>query len=106
MRIVVAVIGLVFMVSCPVGAFVRRCLAALVDLTADENCRAQLVAEGLVPSLVALCSRSRDNTLLACAAACSIRYAVTLPSVTSPNANTQNVAKLRNVARTVAILKT
>ena len=61
---------LVFMVSCPVGAFVRRCLAALVDLTADENCRAQLVAEGLVPSLVALCSRSRDNTLLACAAGC------------------------------------
>ena len=70
------------MVSCPVATFARRCLTALVDLTAEESCRAQLVAEGLVPSLVALCARSRDNALLACAAGCFSNLALDLASAT------------------------
>ena len=36
---------LVFMVSCPVADFVARALSALVELSAQASCRAQLVAE-------------------------------------------------------------
>ena len=56
---------LVFMVSCPVADFVARALSALVELSAQASCRAQLVAEGLVPSLVGLCGRSHDSVQLA-----------------------------------------
>ena len=61
---------LVFMVSCPVTDFVARALSALVEISAQSSCRAQLVAEGLVPSLVGLCGRSQDSAQLADAAEC------------------------------------